>query len=378
MGARDYSSATGRWQGIGPYYAMFPTQFADEIVARHTDPGDMVLDPFAGRGTVVFSAAHQGRRSVGIEVNPVGWVYAKAKLRPAAKEAVVSRVKEINEGAHEYSEQAALLPSFFHHCFSSRISRFLVAARDKLNWRVDDVDLTTAAFLMIYLHGKLGAALSNQMRQTKSMSPDYAIRWWKERELAAPEFDPVPFLVQRVNWRYAKGIADIAENAENEVHLGNSEEVLPSLLVDGRRANWSAQLLFTSPPYFSVTNYHYDQWLRLWLLGGPPSARRLPNSREVRGKFESEVRYRSLLKSVFSASAMLMAPNSIIYVRTGLGKVTLEATLEALREAFPNHEVNQKPQPYSQPTQTSLFGDFGKKAGEIDIIMTSRRTLSMS
>lgn len=368
MGAGDYSSAAGRWQGIGPYYAMFPTQFADEVVARHTDLGDVVLDPFAGRGTAIFSAAHQGRRSVGIEVNPVGWVYAKAKLRPAAKAAVVSRIIEVNESAREYEEQAASLPSFFHHCFSPRISSFLVAARDKLNWRGDDVDRTVAAFLMVYLHGKLGAALSNQMRQTKSMSPDYAIRWWMDRELAPPDFDPVPFLVQRINWRYARGVADVAEN---EVHLGNSEEVLPSLLVHGSSTSELARLLFTSPPYFSVTNYHYDQWLRLWLLGGPPSAKRLPNSQEVQGKFESEARYRDLLKSVFCASALLMTPDSIVYVRTGLGRVTLEATLEALRAAFPGFEIHQKLQPYSQPTQTSLFGDFGKKAGEIDIIMTS-------
>ncbi|MGH2508318.1 MAG: DNA methyltransferase [Ktedonobacteraceae bacterium] len=368
MGAGDYSSAAGRWQGIGPYYAMFPTQFADEVVERHTDPGDKVLDPFAGRGTAIFSAAHQGRRSVGVEVNPVGWVYAKAKLQPAAKDAVMSRIAEIDEGSYEYGEQAESLPDFFDHCFSSRVCKFLVAARDQLDWQGDNVDLTVAAFLMVYLHGKLGAALSNQMRQTKSMSPDYAVRWWKARELTPPVFDPVPFLTKRIDWRYAKGVANVAES---EVYLGNSEDALNSLQAQGLPANGGIRLLFTSPPYFSVTNYHYDQWLRLWLLGGPPSANRLPGSREIRGKFESEARYRTLLKNVFSASAKLMAPDSTVYVRTGLGCVTLEATLDALREAFPNYEVHQRPQPYSQPTQTSLFGDFGEKDGEVDIIMAS-------
>ena len=48
----------------------------------------------------------------------------------------------------------------------------------------------------------------------------------------------------------------------------------------------------------------------------------------------------------------------------------MEATVEALQEAFPDYEMCQKLQPYSQPTQTSLFGDFGKKAGEVDIILT--------
>jgi hypothetical protein len=369
MGTGDYSHAAGRWQGIGPYYAMFPTQFADGVISEYTEPGEMILDPFAGRGTAIFSAAHQGRRSVGVEVNPVGWVYAKAKLRPAAEEAVLSRIKGLGEVASQYGAELTSLPPFFHHCFSSRVCEFLLAARDQLNWREDEVDVTAAAFLMVYLHGKLGSALSNQMRQTKSMSPDYAVRWWEERQLSPPDLDPISFLVQRIKWRYAKGVV---HSNGNDVYLGNSVELLPVLSQESIFNDRPARLLFTSPPYFSVTNYHYDQWLRLWLLGGPPSANRLPDSQEIRGKFESEARYRRLLKSVFAASAGLMAHNSIIYVRAGLGRVTMEATVEALQEAFPAYEMYQKLQPYSQPTQTSLFGDFGKKAGEVDIILTPR------
>jgi hypothetical protein len=27
-------------------------------------------------------------------------------------------------------------------------------------------------------------------------------------------------------------------------------------------------LLFITLPYYSITDYHADQWLRLWMLGG--------------------------------------------------------------------------------------------------------------
>lgn len=366
MSVKAYASAVGRWQGIGPYYAMFPTRFADRVVAQYTDPGDVVLDPFAGRGTAIFSAAHQGRCGIGVEVNPVGWIYAQAKLRPAAKDAVVSRVQEISDSAYRYGEQSSALPVFFHHCFSVRIRKFLLASRDQLNWKTNQVDRTVAAFLMVYLHGKLGAALSNQMRQTKSMSPDYAVQWWRARDLVPPDFDPVPFLIQRIDWRYARGVPN---TSESEVYLDNSEERLLLLSEDSICRSGPIRLLFTSPPYFSVTNYHYDQWLRIWLLGGPPSANRLPGSHDIQGKFESESRYRLLLANVFSTCSELMVPESTIYVRTGLGRITLDATREILQQAFPSHRMHQEPQPYSQPTQTSLFGDFGKKAGEIDIIM---------
>src|SRR5947208_7637736 len=86
-----FSSAARRWEGVGPYYVMFPTAFADSVVLEHTEMGDAVFDPFAGRGTSLFAAAIHGRSGLGIEINPVGWVYTKAKLAPAPEEEVMER-----------------------------------------------------------------------------------------------------------------------------------------------------------------------------------------------------------------------------------------------------------------------------------------------
>ena len=162
---------------------MFPVEFADEVVQTYSSPGDVVLDPFAGRGTAIFSAATQKRSAIGIEINPVGYVYAEAKLRAASRGDVECRLDELEERSSEFEDEAARLPCFFHGCYSLRVRRFLLAARTDLNWRRNKVDRTVMALLLVYLHGKIGAALSNQMRQTKSMSPPYAIRWWAERGL---------------------------------------------------------------------------------------------------------------------------------------------------------------------------------------------------
>lgn len=364
--SRSYATAAQRWEGVGPYYAMFPTYFADQVVTRYTRPGDVVVDPFAGRGTAVFSAAHQGRYGLGVEVNPVGWVYAKVKLGPADKSRVAARISEIAELDVTFAAQAAELPAFFHHCFSDPIRAFLACARDTLNWRNDMVDRTVMALLLVYLHGKQGAAFSNQMRQTKSMAPDYAIRWWKDRGLAPPEFDPVTFMAKRLDWRYKKGIP---RTEGSDVSLGNAESEVPAIGSALQAAQRPARLLLTSPPYFSVTNYHYDQWLRLWLLGGPPHARRAPGTQDIQGKFENTQRYRELLVNVFREAARLMAADSVIYVRTGRGAVTLQATLDALNTAFPRYPLAQPTLTYQGPTQTRLFGDSGIKSGEIDIVL---------
>lgn len=366
-GTRKYDTAIRRWEGVGPYYAMFPTRFADEVISRFTRAGDIVLDPFSGRGTAVFSAAHQGRFGIGIEINPVGWVYSRAKLAPASKQSVLRRLKEIAAFSSDTLLEVDALPEFFHRCYSRGVLSFLLAARENLRWRKSKTDATTMALLLVYLHGKMGSALSNQMRQTKSMAPDYAVRWWQERALVPPDLDPVAFMASRLEWRYSKGVPVLPMS---EVLLGDSERELDRI---GRKLEYQGRhvrLLFTSPPYFALTNYHYDQWLRLWLLGGPPSARRVSGDYESKGKFENANRYRCLLENVFQGAAPLLDRDSVVYVRTGAGAVTLDTTLAVMKAAFPGHLLHMQAQPYTKPTQTQLFGDGSLKAGEVDLIMT--------
>jgi hypothetical protein len=268
------------------------------VIAQYTQPGDTVLDPFAGRGTAVFSAAAQRRLGVGIEINPVGWVYARAKLAPAEKAPVADRFAELGEAAEKYRGEAKELPPFFHRCFSRRVRRFLIAARGELDWKRSQIDCTAMALLLVNMHGKREASLSNQLRQTKSMSPDYAIAWWKERDLKPPDVDPVAFMRKKLDWRYANGRP---ARTQSRVYLGDSLRRLPEV---GQRMRQlgirPAQLLLTSPPYYAITNYHYDQWLRLWLLGGPPNALRAGGA--VCGKFEHRERYRNLLHQGFYQS----------------------------------------------------------------------------
>lgn len=48
--------------------AIFPEKLAEDHILTWSDPGDMVLDPFAGSGTTGKVALHNGRSFVGIEV----------------------------------------------------------------------------------------------------------------------------------------------------------------------------------------------------------------------------------------------------------------------------------------------------------------------
>ncbi len=285
-----YGTAESRWAGVGPYYAMFPAEFADRVVQKYTSSGETILDPFAGRGTAIFSAATKGRNGMGVELNPVGWVYSQAKLHPAAQDDVLERVREIGRLADRHRSKPRL-PHFFSWCFSRTVQQFLVTARKHLQWRHNRVDCTLMALLLVNMHGKREASLSNQMRQTKSMSPDYAVKWWKEQKKRPPNVNPVEFMEKRIKWRYAKGVP---ARSDSFVYLGDSTVRLRDVRKRADRLSLPpATLLLTSPPYCGITNYHYDQWLRLWLLGGAPNA--LAIGGRYRGKFADKEKYKQLL-----------------------------------------------------------------------------------
>lgn len=63
------------------YPAKFHPPVIAELIARYTQPGNLVLDPFCGSGTALVEATVRGRRSVGIDVDPVAVAVSRAKTR---------------------------------------------------------------------------------------------------------------------------------------------------------------------------------------------------------------------------------------------------------------------------------------------------------
>ncbi len=160
--------------------------------------------------------------------------------------------------------------------------------------------------------------------------------------------------------------------ANATVKLGDNADVLRRLskkVLEGSQQPF--KLLFTSPPYHSLVNYHRDQWLRLWMLGGLEYPTR--TAMMWRAPSETKNAYRNLLHTAFQQCAKVMAKSAIVYVRTDARPFTLETTKDALRAAFPSKYLEVKRRPFKKNTQTALFGDASQKPGEIDIILNPRK-----
>lgn len=375
-GKRSFGSAVARWASVGPYYAMFPLEFAFDVIETYAPVGSLVLDPFAGRGTSVFAAAASGRLGLGFEISPVGWLYGDVKLDPAAMSSVLRRLDGLvaasptDTGLEEES-----LPAFFGSCYSPGVLRFLRRARGELAWRTSRVDATLMAIILVYLHGKRGFSLSNQMRDGKAMAPDYAVRWWNDHKLAPPEVDVAAFLTKRIKWRYKRGAPKFegsrCVNDDCIAGLARAERAVIAGTLP------KAKLLFTSPPYCGVTNYFYDQWLRLWMLGHPPQPG--PAGNEWKRKFESKEGYQRLLRDAFTSASKCMADDAVVYVRTDARKFTLDTTRAVLREVFPGGDLVEHLRPLERRSQTPLFGDSSEKPGEVDLVVSlSSRAVAAS
>ena len=363
---RGYGSAESRWARFGPYYAMFPVDFAFDVIRKYSEVGDYILDPFAGRCTSIYAGAVQGRHSLGVEINPVGWLYGAVKLNPAKKELVLARAQEIFSKRHHYSRAIEKMPMFYRMCFCDEVLKFLLASRSLLEWKANQVDRTLMSFITVYLHGRVGEGLSNQMRMSKAMGMNYSMDWWRQNGFRRPpKINPIEFLVKRIEWRYKYGIPGVAKS---KVVFGDSVNSLDKVVFKPPYDKVGFSLLFTSPPYYSITDYHADQWLRLWLLGEDEMIN--DSSDKHRGRFGSQDEYYELLDTVFEISSDVMRKRSTIYVRTDKRKFTFDSTLEILENRFPKHKIRILEDLFSKKTQTQIHGNSSKEVGEIDIILT--------
>ncbi len=356
-----FRTSEARWANLGPYYATFPYTFAEKAISEYSSKGDYILDPFAGRGTSLFAAAAMGRHATGIEINPVGYLFAKTKLSPQGKEKVLVRLKELISDIRNCDKHSDELRPFFKHMFCKQVRMFLLAAREKLDWKNNAVDAELMTFILQHLQGDRGKSLGNQMNRVRAMREDYAINWWNKKGMEkAPKVDPFEFLSEKISWRYAKGLPSVADSS---VILGDSCEVLETL--EPRKYD----LLITSPPYIGLANYHDDQRLRLWALG--------MDSVEIhphKGRFDHKIAYKNLLASVFQKSARLLKNDARIVIRTDVRKATLNITKEVLAEAFPDHKVRYKISRLKKKSVTEISGQKSNKSAEMDIFFTPKKS----
>jgi hypothetical protein len=277
------------------YLASFPAALAHAFIARYSRPGDVVLDPFSGRGTTPLQAAAEGRIGVGNDLNPFAHLLTAAKVEPARPAEAGTRLaalrvawasgatawldlaeRVIRHPAHPSARvplagsgeppdaRTEAVPPEVALAFHPRTLGQLLFVRSAL--RSDDhVDRFLSGALAGILHGKTPSYLSTVMPNTFSMAPRYVRTFVEQTGFVPQDRDVFAGLAAKLDRLYrdpvptTTGIALLgdARSAGARTRAALAARGLPD----------RARLVVSSPPYLRVVKYGYYNWLRAWLHG---------------------------------------------------------------------------------------------------------------
>src|SRR3712207_690295 len=95
------------------YRACFKAELPRFFIERLTGLGEVVYDPFMGRGTTLLEAALMGRRLAGNDINPLSRLLIRPRLAPPVLDDIARRLGEIDWRAEIARADRDLLV-FFH------------------------------------------------------------------------------------------------------------------------------------------------------------------------------------------------------------------------------------------------------------------------
>jgi site-specific DNA-methyltransferase (adenine-specific) len=280
----DWASVPRRWahafHPICTYLGGLPPALAHALITRWSRPGDVVLDPFCGRGTVPLQACLERRVGVGTDRNPLAALLAGAVVDPPSfREARLGlqrlRIEWSIErpiwlhAADALAGDAAGPRAGAADLFHPVTLAHLLFLRSRLD-RTDRTDRFLLAALAGILHGGRSSHLSDAMPNSFSLAPGYSRRWLEERGRRPPERDAFALLGRRLAHLFRDGTPPtrgIASQADARAAGRHAARALAARGLPER-----VRLVVTSPPYLRVIRYGAANWVRLWLLGEDPAA----------------------------------------------------------------------------------------------------------
>jgi hypothetical protein len=247
------------------YRACFKPQLPRFFIERLTSPGDLVYDPFLGRGTTAIEAALLDRRVAGCDINPLSRVLTAPRLDAVTLDAVSARLASLSlvGGGPAQTE----LEVFYHPA----TLRELTALRAYLLARIEagEADATDKWIQMVATNRLTGH--SPGFFSVYTLPPNQAVTLESQRRINAkrgqtPEYRDVKALILRKSRQL---LSDFAASGAMPPALNESQTCLITGSCDAtpQLASGSVDLVVTSPPFLDTIDYATDNWLRGWFCG---------------------------------------------------------------------------------------------------------------
>jgi len=300
------------------YRACFKPQLPRFFIERLTEPGDLVHDPFMGRGTTLIEAALLGRVPCGCDVNPLSLVLVRPRLRPPTLEQIRARLGEIDFRAGEETPDDLLV--FFH---PETLREIAALKRHLLNrGTLDAVDEWIALVALNRLTGHSPGFFS-----VYTLPPNQAVSVKSQRKINAdrgqtPPHRSVPELIYKKSRNLLSDCdgetrARLRGVAERSLLLNQPARATPQIPAR------AVSLVVTSPPFLDVVDYAGDNWLRCWFLGIDPNGVKLTVPKLL-GRWQWE------MTEVFRELRRVLRPGGRVAFEVGevrRGEIKLEETV---------------------------------------------------
>jgi hypothetical protein len=247
------------------YRACFKPQLPRFFIERLTRPGDVVYDPFMGRGTTLVEAALMGRRPCGCDVNPLSAVLCEPRLRPPSLAQIQQALDAVNfDDAGEMPEDLLV---FYHPETLRQISalRKHLLERDRTR-TLTNVDRWIRMVAVNRLTGH-----STGFFSVYTLPPNQAVSSRAQAKINSrlnqrPPLRDVPSIILSKSRALLRDVTaglrgDLAGVADSARIVVGASSNTPS--IDDN----SVALAVTSPPFLDVVDYKGDNWLRCWFSG---------------------------------------------------------------------------------------------------------------
>ena len=247
------------------YRACFKPQLPRFFIDRLTQPGDVVYDPFMGRGTTLIEAALLDRRAYGCDINPLSRVLCEPRLSPPDPAEVEHALAEVDFADDQ--EVPGELLAFYH----PDTLRQICALRNHLlakQW--EDVLTPADRWVRMVAVNRL-TGHSSGFFSVYTLPPNQAVSARSQERINArraqtPPVRDVPAIVMQKSRSLLRDCTSATRKGLDRL-AHHHRVVVSSASETAALEENSVALAVTSPPFLDVVDYRTDNWLRCWFCG---------------------------------------------------------------------------------------------------------------
>ena len=162
-----------RLHSLCSYQSKLKASMGYYLVKCFSKPGDRILDPFSGVGTIPFEACLNGRRGYGVDINPVAYNTTLAKVQIPKKENVIKNIKKLEKYLDKNSSKEKVDDYTIRFYHKKTLEEILISKKFFLkNSKKKDPSISFLLSCMLHiLHGNRPYALSRRSHNLTPLKP---------------------------------------------------------------------------------------------------------------------------------------------------------------------------------------------------------------